>query len=415
MTEKYFSFNDTLFEITEKYPQTIEVFKANGFPQMGDEEKRKSFGKSISLSTALSFQNRDPDAFVRLLNRSIDKELLGEDVTLSEEHSSRNGDSVKVTGLLPCPVRIPLLEAFERFKEDFSRRKNLDIQYELKAASMGLDWVKQNLSDVEDSELIPDLFISAGFDLFFDEKKIGKFKKAGIFRDELDYAKENGTFRGYGLKDPRGHYSMIGVVPAVFLVNTQELGDRPVPRSWADILEPAYENSVSLPVGDFDLFNAILLNIHKNFGSEGVRKLGLSLLDSLHPAQMVKSEHKRIRRPAVTIMPYFFTKTVKEGSSMEAVWPRDGAILSPIFMLSKVNRRDEIKEVIDFFASREVGEILAHGGLFPSTNPEVDNHLDDDRSFMWLGWDYIYSIDVAETISQCEMLFNESIEEAVHT
>ena len=413
MNEKYFTLNQTLFEITHNYPATIVVFASNGFPQMLEEEKRNSFGKNITLNTALSFQNRDPVAFSKILISSIERENHENDVTLGGESKLAVGDKVKVTGLLPCPVRIPLLESFGKFMEGFEKTHNIEIEYELKAAAMGLDWVEKNLAEVKDQSGIPDLFISAGFDLFFDEERFGKLKKAGVFSDEVHFKTENKSFEGYGLKDPRGHYSMIGVVPAVFLVNTNELGNRAVPESWTDILKPEYENSVSLPVGDFDLFNAILLNIHKNFGQDGVEKLGRSLLDSLHPSEMVKSEKKSTRRPAITIMPYFFTKTIKEGSIMKAVWPSDGAILSPIFMLSKTDRINKLKDVIDFFASKEVGEILSHSGLFPSTNPEVDNKLKGDSPFMWLKWDYIYSINVAKTIRDCETIFNNSIKEVI--
>ena len=413
MNEKYFTLDQTLFEITEKYAETIAVFASNGFPQMLEEEKRNSFGKNITLSTALAFQNRDPAAFSKILISSIEREKPGNDVTLGGESKKAVGDKIKITGLLPCPVRIPLLEAFGKFMEEFEKTHNIEIEYELKAAAMGLDWVEKNLAEVKDQSGIPDLFISAGFDLFFDEERFGKLKRAGVFSDEVSFNSENSSFKGYGLKDPRGHYSMIGVVPAVFLVNTNELGDRTVPQSWADVLKPEYENSVSLPVGDFDLFNAILLNIHKNFGKEGVEKLGRSLLDSLHPSEMVKSEKKSARRPAITIMPYFFTKTIKEGSIMKAVWPSDGAILSPIFMLSKTDRIEKLKDVINFFASDTVGEILSHSGLFPSTNPNVNNKLKQNSSFMWLGWDYIYSINVAETIRECEKTFDDSIREVI--
>ena len=413
MNSKYFTLNDTLHTITKNQPATIPVFTANGFPQMSDEGKRESFGKNITLKTALSFQNRDPEAFSKLLISSIEKDATGGDVTLGGESKKAAGEKIKITGLLPCPVRIPLLESFGDFMENFEKTHNIEIEYELKAAAMGLDWVEENLSEVKDQSGIPDLFISAGFDLFFDEQKFGKLKKAGVFIDNVEFPTVNSSFTDYDLKDPRGHYSMIAVVPAVFLVNTSELGNRALPLSWTDILKPEYENSVSLPVGDFDLFNAILLNIHKYFGNEGVKKLGKSLLDSLHPSEMVKSEKKSKRRPAITIMPYFFTKTIKEGSIMKAVWPSDGAILSPIFMLSKINRIEKLKDVINFFASKEVGEILSHSGLFPSTNPNVDNKLKDTSSFMWLGWDYIYDINVAKTIKDCEKIFNNSIKEVI--
>jgi len=40
-------------------------------------------------------------------------------------------------------------------------------------------------------------------------------------------------------------------------------------------------------------------------------------------------------------MPYFFTWMVREGSPMELVWPKDGAIISPIFMLTKKETKDK--------------------------------------------------------------------------
>ena len=82
--------------------------------------------------------------------------------------------------------------------------------------------------------------------------------------------------------------------------NRDELGERDMPKTWADIMKPEFEKRVSLPVGDFDLFNGILLNIHKVYGDEGVKKLGRSLLESMHPSQMVKSERRSVSRPIVT-------------------------------------------------------------------------------------------------------------------
>jgi ABC-type Fe3+ transport system substrate-binding protein len=249
--------------------------------------------------------------------------------------------------------------------------------------------------------------------MFFDEEMIGKFKKQNIFADTTKLDRFNSSFKDIQLKDPKEHYSMIGVVPAVFLINTKELGDLPLPESWEDVLDPVFENRVSLPVGDFDLFNGILLNIYKNYGEEGVRKLGRNLLKSLHPSEMVKSDRKKDKRPVITIMPNFFTKMVKEGGNMKAVWPKDGAIISPIFMLSKKEKIEKLQPVIDFFSSVEVGKILSHNGLFPSVNPDLDNRLDGSNKFMWLGWDYIYSNDISSLIKHCESIFQESVKEEV--
>src|SRR5690606_3694145 len=120
-----------------------------------------------------------------------------------------------------------------------------------------------------------------------------------------------------------------------------------------------------------------------------------ALFKNMHPAEMVKS-HMKKERPIVTIMPYFFTKMTKEGGPMKAVWPEDGAIISPIFLLSKASKKDLIKPFVDFFASKEVGEILSHNGRLPSTNPDLDNQIDKNNKFMWLGWDYIRDNDIGK-------------------
>ncbi|MEN8223420.1 MAG: ABC transporter substrate-binding protein [Acidobacteriota bacterium] len=411
MENDYFRPEETLFDITEKYPETIPVFVSQGFEQLGDEGKREKFGRSVSLKNAVFFKKINIDTFSNLLIETIEQKNDKSLTFLESEIDKSKKDSLKIEGLLPCPVRIPLTEELEGFIGKYKEEKNYDIQYELKAASMGLDWLKEILIDEEDPKNLSDLFISAGFDLFFDEKLMGKFKKRGVFKDFTSGQKMNTIFDNETicLRDPESHYSMISVVPAVFLVNKNELNGRKMPESWEDILKPEFENSISLPIGDFDLFNAILLNINKKYGEKAIAALGRSLLESMHPSQMVKSEKKKENRPAVTIMPYFFTKMTKGDGPMVALWPKDGSIISPIFMLSKADKVDKLKPVVDFFSSKEVGEILAHRGLFPSTNPDVDNRIPEENKFMWLGWDYIYSNDIAGLITKCEDIFNNSI------
>ena len=406
-----FDENTTLWDITERYPETIPVFTSNGFLQMEDTEKRAKFAKSISLKIALMLKQLDLKIFTNLLFEAIEQNDSAIDATLAATTKVENSDALNIVGLLPCPVRLPLLEQFNDFIKEYTAAQDVVVNHELKAASMGLAWVEKNIKGVTDAKELPDLFISAGFDMFFDEEMIGKFKKQDVFADTTKLKKFNDLFDDINLKDPKNHYAMIGVVPAVFLINTKELDGREMPRSWQDIMQPEFEKRVSLPVGDFDLFNGILLNIHKHYGDEGVRKLGRSLLESMHPSQMVKSDRKKTNKPIVTIMPYFFTKMVKDGGPMTAVWPEDGAIVSPIFMLSKKEKIKKLQPVIDFFASVEVGKILSHSGLFPSVHPDLNNHIPAENKFMWLGWDYIYSKNISGLIKRCEKLFNEAIEE----
>ncbi|WP_291255790.1 ABC transporter substrate-binding protein [Fusobacterium sp.] len=403
---KYIDENMSVLEICKKYPESIDFFELKGFKNLKDENILKIMG-NLTLKSVLLTKKIDVKIFVEFLNEYIDNSRKNVDITMVEKEIT--SQEISVMGLLPCPIRIPLLEGFNKFLEENSELK---VKYELKAASAGLDWLKEDVIRANHPEKLADIFISAGFDLFFEDKLMGKFKKEHIFKDITGIERYNRDFQNdeISLKDPDGDYSMLGVVPAIFLVNRDMLGDREVPRSWKDILKPEFKKSVSLPISDFDLFNSILVNINKNYGEEGIEKLGKALLQNLHPAQMVKSDKLKENTPTVTIMPYFFTKMIKEDGPMIPIWPEDGAVISPIFMLTKKEKEEKIKKIVNYLAGEEVGKIFSHQGLFPTVNPNVDNRL-EDKKFMWCGWDYIHNNNIGEILEKCKSIFFKASEE----
>jgi ABC-type Fe3+ transport system substrate-binding protein len=397
---------DTLYNIVIRHPEVKDFLVSQGLTQVQDQQMLEKVGKNLTLEIVAKSKKMNVELFLEELESVINDQRKGTDTTLIE-HERKTDASIDIQGILPCPVRIPLLEGFEAWLEGQEDTYKNDINYELKAASMGVDWIKETLENSPHEDELADVFLSAGFDLFFDKKLMGHYKAEKVFEDLIRWDGYNSDFdnASYSLKDPDGDYSVLGVVPAIFLVNTNALGEREIPKTWADLLTGDFDNQVSLPVGDFDLFNAILLNIYKNYGIDGVKKLGKTLMKSMHPAEMVKSNTKQ-EQPLVTIMPYFFTKMVHERSPMKAIWPEDGAIISPIFMLSKKSKKDSLQAIVDFFASKEVGEILSHNGRFPSVHPQVDNRIASQNSYQWLGWDFIQAHDIGELIDECMHAFN---------
>ncbi len=408
----FISLDDTIFAITEKYPETVDVFVSRGFPGMSDYNQRAGYGRLLTLRTALKTKGLNEELFTGLLNDEVQVRQSSSDITLAPMELTDSENAVKIAGLLPCPVRIPLMEEFSRFRPIYEEASGVSLDAELKAASSGTQWVEEHIDSTGSEESLPDIFISAGFDLFFDRKRIGRLREKGAFRDLIDWPGVNSSFKSMKIEDPERVYSILALVPAVFLVNTSELGDREIPRTWKALLSEEFTDSVSLPVGDFDLFNAMLLSLGQRYGDEAVTMLGRVMQQSMHPSQMVKSHRGSGKKPAVTIMPYFFTKTVREGGAMQAVWPEDGAVISPIFMLSKEKRGKELKPIADFFGSRRVGEILARQGLFPSLHPEVENILPGKSPVMWLGWEYIKTHDLSEEIARAEKLFSSAADTA---
>ncbi len=407
---KYFDIKDKVYDITEIYPETLEIFIANGFEQLGNEAMRKLMGKTISLEMACKSKKVNIELFTQKLIDRIEQNRVSVDAGLIASRDSSDRD-IKIEGVLPCPVRVPLLEGFNTWIEEKKEELDLKVDYELKSAHMGVDWIREKI-EKDDEDSLADLFMSAGFDLFFDKNLMGKFKDKGVFEDITGLEKLNKDFDNdeIDLKDPEGQYSIIGVVPAVFMVNTEELRGREFPKTWEDLLKEEFEGSVSIPTMDFDLFNALLLNIYKKYGEEGLKSFGRSQFKSMHPAEMVKSHIRKNNSdvPTITIMPYFFTRMVRPDSPLKPQWPEDGAIISPVFLLTKKKTKDKTKPIVDYLFSKEVGELLSTNGKFPSTNPEIDNDLSPGEKFIWLGWDFIKSNDIGALIKKCEKIFYDA-------
>ncbi len=400
----------TLFDITEKFPETIDVFVANGYEHVGDEKKRTTNGKMVTLEQAVTMKGKDLGAFTALLANAVAANAKSEDITLATVNDENQifpteGD-IKVAGLLPCPVRIPLLEAFDSLSRKITAETGKTVGVRLAAASVGADALDAGMQGLASEEDLPDIFLSAGFEAFFDSRNMARFKDRGVFVDR-SWPAHNDLMAPYGLKDPDGHYALLAVVPAVFLVDKTQLDEgEEVPRTWQEILGPRFVNKIAMPVGDFDLFNGILLTIWKEFGDAGVEAIGRNLLAGMHPSQAAgRFAPKGGKGPMVSVIPYFFSKMAQFNPDAEIVWPADGAVVSPIFMLLKDAAPEEAVRIADFFASKEVGEILSHRGLFPSCHPEVVNQVPEQAPLMWLGWDFIKANDLGELIPRVNEIF----------
>lgn len=388
--------NKTLYELVTQN-EKIAQFLYDKQVIKEDNTMINTLGKKLTLGITLQSKKINKEIFIKELETYLNQS----DFDLTLVQAKEEDKNIKIKGVLPCPVRIQMLEKVEEFKQ---KNDCDDFSIELQAASMGLTWLKDSVKNANSSDDIADLYLSAGFELFFDKDLIGKFRDENIFENYSGIAKYNSDFENdtISLRDPKGLYSVLAVVPAVFLVNENELGGRPIPTSWEEILSEEWENSVSISVGDFDLFNALLLNMYKLYGFDGIKKLARSFHKSMHPSEMVTSNRKN-DKPAVSIMPFFFSKMAKK--PMTIVWPKEGAVLSPIFMLSKKDKKKELKPVVDFFSGKEIGEILSHQGRFPSVHPEVDNMLSPDYRFVWVGWDMIHNEDISALIQSCKEIF----------
>lgn len=169
--KKEINIKNTVKEIITKFPELIDIFSSKGFSGLDNPSNLNLLGK-ISLEMALNMKKIDVNSFKEILEEKINENLSNVDLALIEQKKIEG--ALTLTGLLPCPVRIPLLEEFKKFLD---KNPKLQVNYELKAASSGLDWLKNDVIKANHPDKLADMFISAGFDLFFDQELMGKFKK----------------------------------------------------------------------------------------------------------------------------------------------------------------------------------------------------------------------------------------------
>ena len=398
----------TIFELTEAHPETVQVLVDKGFARMRDPERRRTQGKSLTLAAAAQLGKVElPELLARLQQTVAEASSSDYDVTLGEAQQLTihpPGD-VRIAGLLPCPVRIPILEGITTAARTLWQSQKLKLGWSLQAASVGADALGPELAGITEADQLPDIFISAGFEVFFEKRFFGRFLDGDTFVDIMP-EQTNNDFATLGLRDPEHRFSFLGVVPSVFVVNKKLLGELPVPQSWADLLHPSLAGQVALPVGDFDLFNALLLTLRKNFGNEAIAALARNTLVSLHPSQAVgRFAAKRQQQPAVSVVPYFFSRMTLSSPVLQTVWPQDGSVLSPIFALVKRNAIERAAPLVEFLRSTGLHEVLAHKGLFPSLHPEVTNELPEHAPSQWLGWEAIAERDLAEQIAEVREIY----------
>lgn len=397
------NFDDKLYNILNENEKLLEFFINNGFEKLKDKKMLSTMGKLISLNMALKVRGINKDAFREKLLLFLNSDKSDVDSSLKEDCKEIHGDVI-VKGILPCPVKLPLLDAFEKFSEN---TKNFTIGYDLRSASMGVDFLKDEF--LKDEKDLSDVFLSAGFELFFDKKYMGKYIDKDIFH--IDIKNMNEDFKSYGnlFVDNKKIYHILSVVPCVFLVNENNLEGKKAPSSFEELLFSGnFTDSTALPLNDLDMFNALVLNIYKKWGLDGIYALAKIYKKSLHPSEMVKKKGDEKYNPKISITPLFFTQMVSKSSCFKTIWPKDGAIVSPIFLVAKKNKK-YVKEILDFFTNQSTGEILSSNGKFPTSIFGVNNNLQKENKFMFCGFDFLYNNDIGTLFKNLEDIFNREI------
>ena len=320
------------------------------------------------------------------------------------------GAGLHLLALLPCPVKVPLEQAFEDFLASLAPQRAAGLRCCLEGnANIEAEYY-DTLEAIDALDELPDIVISPGFNSFFEPAFVSRFIRTGLFTSVNDYAGDLHLSR-LGVRDPNGHYTMLAMNLLVPVVDLKRLGARRVPRCWADLLAAEYVDSLAIRGHKDGTFcETLLMTLFKEAGTEGLRALGRNVRYGWHPSQMVKAAlGSDPAAPAISVMPLFFAQRLQDRADIRVVWPEDGALVSPVTMLVKTQKRGELHDLIGFLTGRQVSAIFADA-FFPAVHPEVDNRLPDGAVFKWIGWDYVTGHDIKELVALSNAAFRSGRE-----
>lgn len=301
----------------------------------------------------------------------------------------------------PCPVKLAVKSAMDAIAAAHGLR--VDIP-------MGCTSVDpyDPLYRETDAQRLPGMIASIGFGDFFRRSFVERFVDTGTFAAVLPETISPLHARN-GLPDPQGHYVVYGLTAYMFLVDTKRLGNLPVPRRWADLLDPQYRGHINMCGDGDDMADAVLINLYKAYGMDGIRAFAANTHGLMHSSRMAKSGGVA-KAGAIYVIPYFFAESTRQPEHMQVIWPEDGVAASPLYMLVQDAERERLKPLTDFFI-HGFGQIDSARWFLPVGGPLPDG-LPEDAPVRWVGWDYIRANDITGIRDMLNDTFRALVREA---
>jgi len=371
----------------DSYPQLLPVFQSFGFHDFDSPQVREKLGPFLKLRTLLKFKNIDADTFLDRCQTAV----ASPSEPAASSPADIRGAQPTLLALLPCGLKVSLNNALQTFAEELA-------QHDTPLAYLAEGNVNHELSyypyidSVESVEELPDLVLSSDINAFYHHRFVEQFIEPGHF------ISVNGPMPPHladiGFADPHGHFTMF-CANALVVVHVKDIRpDLAPPARWQDLLEERYQKSIIMRGQDSFFCSGVLVPFFRLFGGEAIPKLAANVAAGMHPSQMVKMIDTHADNcPPLFIMPWFFAHKIKAKDRIEILFPEEGAFISPVQLLVKKSKREELAPVIDFLMSRPLHQHCSDN-FFPSPHPEVVPNLPEGKKLFWIGWDFIYHQDL---------------------
>jgi len=302
-----------------------------------------------------------------------------------------------------CPIKERFKNAYDIFEAKYNSEHETKLRGVIPMGSCGAD-IYDNLSAVGTESKFPFVLTESGYGEFITDGFLTDERKQSWFSAPALPERINPLFRGLNLADPKGLFTVYGAMPYILLVNRKKLGGRNVPRKIADLASPEYENAVAVGYAPDDITELLLMEIHSELGDSGIRQLARNIALAGNAQQLIQSAISKDDGRSVYLMSRFFANAAPKHGEIELIWPEDGALFCPLYILARKAESPEKNAVLDFLFGKDLGQAMADG-WFAHINADVGHNVPEYAKFRWVGWDYIYETDFTKRINGIEKIY----------
>lgn len=306
----------------------------------------------------------------------------------------------EVLGLLPCPIKVPVEIGFDDMINNLGHK--CDFKYLLEGnANYEVMWMDES-SHVPLKEELPKIIISSGVNSFYRKDFRTKAIEEKYFKKVQGIEKE---VIENDLSDLEGNYYIMALNYLVMVVDLTKLGGRDIPKSWEELLNSKFEKEVAIRGKKRKYCETTLFGIYKDYGMDGIIKISKLVGYGGHPAEMVKNIGKGIKNsPTISVVPYFYAKLLKNNKNAKIVWPKEGAIVSPVTLLVQKEASKNLESVVNYFISKEVRNICKNASL-PHPIEYLNYLRENNYKLNWIGWDFIRNNDINKLLLELNSYF----------
>jgi len=270
------------------------------------------------------------------------------------------------------------------------------------ASFMRTDPDYTDVSLVRDVSKLPDVIGGFGFNEFLGREFVERHVATGHFDKIEASCTVSQPFSGMDVTDGTGSYHIYGGSAFTLLVDHRKLGSRPVPRTWADILDPRFRDTVVVGFNIDDINEIPLLYIYREFGVPGLQAFADNLAAPIDTLDMMRTSLRQDNTHAVYLIPHFFACAAPQEDYLEEVWPADGAIFAPYYLLARNTEKESTRAILSFLLSEEFGRVLSERKM-AHVSADIEEPFAGGK-LKWIGWDWLMEHPIIETMEKIDSI-----------